>query len=60
MSQCYYRYPPDVTGKREQCPNEESDYWCSEDHKKLWQEENYPATKTRSAELQEKLKQWKK
>lgn len=42
--QCYYKYPLNEEGKREQCPNQQEDCWCSEEHRIAWQKENYGGT----------------
>lgn len=42
--QCYYQ------NKETRCKNDaidELEYWCSEEHKKLWQEENYKDKRSR-------------
>lgn len=41
---CYYLFPPNEENKREQCPNQQEDCWCSDEHRIAWQRENYGQT----------------
>jgi len=54
--QCYYEFPPNEENKREQCPNQQEDCWCSEEHREAWQKENYGQIKKGSKTIEDMQK----
>lgn len=45
MFQCYYQ--SDRNDPTTRCKNEQEEEWCSEEHKSLWQKENYTDRRVR-------------
>lgn len=63
--QCYFEDETIQKPSERRCKNEstaELEYWCSKDHKELWQRKNYGNVKSRGekltiAQIQERLRQ---
>jgi len=54
LIRCYFNQgKKDKKGNDIQCQKDAlfDEYWCGEEHRRLWQEENYPGRKSRLDEF---------